>query len=176
MVLGCTVICNVLNFGRYFLERSRYYDAEVKIQAALGVHGLARAKSSLHLASTHRVHAAIAFERGKSDEAVQHVNLQMEQLELRWTVQGEALKESGLLDRAPDASPLCPWGFGIPPDKFVVLPFRSVVSFGWKLYLNTPTDKGQKYLQYLHQASLCFSTVLKDLTDAVNDNEQKHTQ
>ena len=144
----------------------RYYDAEVKIQAALGVHELAPGKSSLHNASIYRVHAAIAFECRKPDEAAQHLNLQIQQLELRWTVQGEALKKSGLLDRAPDAVALSPWGLDVPPGNFVVLPFRSVRSFGWKLYLNAQDENDPKYRHYLYQAALCFSTALEDCKSA----------
>ena len=151
------------------MERSRCYDAEVKIQAALGVHGLARGKSSLHHASLHRVHAAIALERGKANEAEQYVNLQMEQLELCGTEQGEALKKSGLLDKAPDAAAFSPWGLDAPPGIFVVLPFRSVCTFGWKLYLSAQDERDPKYGQYLYQAALCFSSALKDCKSAHNE-------
>lgn len=123
-------------------------------------------KSPLHHANIHRVHAAIAFERGSRDEAAQHVRLQLQRSEPYWTSQGEALKNSGLLDRAPDAVAVSPWGLDIPPGNFVVLPFRSVFSFGWKLYSSAQDEKDPKYAEYLDQAALCFSTVLKDRTSA----------
>lgn len=157
----------------YFLERSRYYDAEVKIQAALGVYELARGKSPLHYASIHRVHAAIALERGKADEAAEYVNLQMEQLELRWLQQGEDLKESGLLDSAPDSVTMSPWGLDVPPGKFAVLPFRSLCGLGWKLYLSAQSEKDLRYPKCLSQAALCFSTVLEDRKDVVVEREQR---
>ncbi len=160
--------------NRYYLERSRCHDAEVKIQAALGVYGLARGKSPLHHASIYRVHAAIALARGKSEEAAQHVKLQMEQLELRWTEQEQMLKESGLLDRAPDAVAISPWGLDVPPGKFVVLPFRSVCSFGWKIYLNAFNEKDPKIAQWLDQAQLCFSTLLRDRISADTGAGQMH--
>lgn len=119
--------------------------------------------STLHLASIRRVHAAIALERGRADEAEVYVNRQIVQLNLLHTEQGEALRKSGLLDRAPDAVALTPWGLEVPPGPFLVLPFRSVCSLGWKLYLNADDEKDPMYAQCLHQAKLCFSTALKDL-------------
>lgn len=54
-------------------------------------------ESSLHHASIFRVHAAIALERGRSEEAAQHVNIQRGQLELRGTEQRAALKKANSL-------------------------------------------------------------------------------
>ena len=161
-----------LSLDRYHFERSSYSDAEIKIQGALGVYELAQGKSPLHHASLHRVHAAIALERGKSDEAAQYVHLQMEQLQLRWLQQGEDLRQSGLLDRAPDAVALSPWGLDVPPGKLAVLPFRSVCSFGWKLYLSAKNGKDPRYLKYLNQAALCFLTALEDRKGVVDESEQ----
>lgn len=167
---------DALTPSRYYLERSKCEDAEAKIQAAFGVCGLARAKSSLHHASIRRVHAAIALERGRADEAAQFVNLQLEQLDLHYTEQGEALKKSGLLDRAPDAVAQTPWGLEVPPGYFLVLPFRSVCSFGWKLYLSAQDEKDPKYAQCLYQAQLCFSTALKDHESAHNGTGQMYSR
>lgn len=158
------------------MERSRYYDAEVKIQAALGVHELMWGKSRAHHASIYRVRAAIAIERGKPDEAAQYVDRQMEQLGLRWTVQGEELRQSGLLDRAPDAVPISPWGLDVPSGNLVVLPFRSICSFGWHLYLNAQDEKDPKYAQYLYEAELCFSTALKDSISAHDQMGQMNSR
>lgn len=126
------------------------------------MYGFARAKSSLHHASIYRVHAAIALERRRLEEAAQYVNLQMTHLELHWRTEGYALEKSGLLDRAPDGVALSPWGLDVPPGNFVVLPFRSICSFGWKLYLHAQDENDPMYAQYLQQAELCFSTALDD--------------
>lgn len=120
------------------------------------------------------MHAAIALERGKSDEAAQYVDLQMEQLQLRWLQQGEDLKESGLLDRAPDAVALSPWDLDIPPGKFAVLPFHSVCSFGWKLYLSAQNENDMKYPKYLKQAAHCFWTVLEDRKHFDDESEHRN--
>ena len=82
------------------------------------------------------------------------------------------MQKSGLLDRAPDAVALTPWGLEIPPGYFLVLPFRSVCSFGWKLYLSAQDEKDPEYAQCLYQAQLCFSTALKDLESAHNGTGQ----
>lgn len=176
-------VCATITFAQllveaswYYMERSRYYDAEVKIQAALGVHELMWGKSRAHHASIYRVHAAIAIERGKPDEAAEYVDRQMEQLGLRWTVQGEELKQSGLLDRAPDAVPISPWGLDVPSGNLVVLPFRSICSFGWQLYLNAQDEKDPKYAQYLYEAELCFSTALKDSISAHDQMGQMNSR
>ena len=151
----------MLKFSRYYLERSNYHDAEVKIDSALGVYELGKANPSLHLASIYRVHAAIAFESEKSDEVARYVNMQMELLELHGTPQGDTLKKRGLLDCAPDAvSPS--WDHGVPPGKFIVLPFRSICSFGFKLYLGAQDEKDHQYPLYLHHAETCFSAALQD--------------
>ena len=136
----------------------------MKIEAALGVYRLARTESSLHHASIYRVHAAIALERRRLDEAAQYVKMQMIQLELHGKEEGYALEKSGLFDRAPDGVGLSPWGLDVPPGNFVVLPFRSIRSFGWKLYLHAQDERDPKYAQYLQQAELCFSTALRDRT------------
>ena len=122
------------------------------------------------------MHAAIALERGRADEAEQYVNLAMEQLDVHFTEQGAALKESGLLDRALNAVALTPWGLDVPPGYFLVLPFRSVCSFGWKLYLSAQDEKDPKYALCLYQAQLCFSTALKDLESAHNGTGQMYSR
>ena len=155
----------MLSLSRYYLERSNYHDAEVKIDSALGVYDLGKANSSLHLASIYRAHAAIASESGKPDEVAKYVNMQMELLELYDTPQGDALKERGLLGCAPDAvSPS--WDHGVPPGKFIVLPFRSICSFGFKLYLSAQDEKDQQYPLYLRHAETCFSATLQDYKNA----------
>lgn len=121
--------------SRYYLERYRCHDAEAKIKAALGVCKLVPAMSTLHVASIRRVYAAITLEGGRADEAVVYVVRQVVELAIVHTEQGETLRKSGLLDRAPDAVALTPWGLEVPAGRFVVLPFRSICSFGWKLYL-----------------------------------------
>ena len=138
----------------------------MKIEAALGVLELARGQSFFHHANIYRVHAAIAVERGRIDEAAQYCEIQIGMLGLQWTDQGAALKGSGLLDRAPDSVTLSPWGLDVTPGKFAVRPFRSVCSFGWKLYLSAQDEQEPEYAQCLYQAALCFSTALKDSTSA----------
>ena len=151
----------MLSPSRYYLERLNYQDAMVKIESALGVYELGKANSSLHLASIYRVHAAIAYERGKSDEAAKYVSMQVELLQLYGTPQGDALKERRLLDCAPDGiTPL--WDHDVPPGNFVVLPFRSICSFGFKLYLRAQDEKDQQYPLYLNYAETCFSAALQD--------------
>ena len=166
---------NLLILSRYHWERSRHCDAEATLQAALGVCGHPQRKSppsSLYIASIHRIHAAIAIERGNAVEAAQHVGSQLQQLAILGTSQREALKKSGLLDRAPDSVALSSWGLDLPPGNSVVLPFRSVCSFGWKLYeysqcLDTRDEEDAKLAQtLLRQAARCFSTVLHDRTSA----------
>ena len=137
----------------------------VKIESALGVYELGEADSSLHLASIYRVHAAIASESGKSDEAAKYVNMQMELLELYDTPQGDTLKERGLLDCAPDAISPC-WDHGVPPGNFVVLPLRSICNFGFRLYLSAQDEKDQQYPLYLRHAETCFSAALQDCKNA----------
>lgn len=155
----------MLSHSRYYLERSNYNDAVVKIESALGVYELGKANSSLHLASIYRVHAAIASERGKPDEAARYVGMQVELLQLYDMPQGDALKERGLLDSAPDAiSPS--WDHDVPPGNFVVLPFRSICRFGFKLYLIAQDEKDQQYPLYLRYAETCFSAALRDCKDA----------
>lgn len=167
---------NLLNFSRYSLERSRYYDANVKIQSALGVYELGNATSSLHYASIYRVHAAVALECGKSDEAAQYVKLQMEQLTVQETPQGDAF---GLFDRAPDAVSLSSWDldvYQLNPAVFVVLPFRSIRRFGWKLYLSAQDEKDPKHAQVLRQAELCFSAALQDCKNARMETPRMNSQ
>ena len=156
----------MLSVGRYYIERSRYRDAEVKIESALGVYELARKNSSFHYASICRVHAAVALENGKFDEAARYVTLQLEELGLHGTAQGEALRKSGLLDRTPDTISLSLWQHGVPPGMFVVLPFRSICNFGFKLYLIAYNEEDQQYPQILYQAEICFSTALKECQKA----------
>ena len=153
----------MLTLSRYHLERSRCDDAEIKIESALGVCELGRASSSLHHASIHRVYAAIAFESGRLDEATEFVNEQLQQLELHNTAQGNALKRSGLLDRTPDA---LTFSSNLPPGIFVVLPFRSICNFGFRLYLMADDEKALQYPTYLQHAEICFSTALKDCKNA----------
>lgn len=160
--LGSTVIGKSLSLSRYYFERSRYYDAEIKIESALGVYELGRARSSLHHASIYRVRAAIALESGKFDEAAKYVNNQVELLGLHHTPQGDVLKESGLLDRRPDAISPPSQVHDVHPGVFVVLPFRSICSFGHKLYFSASDVKDERYPIYLHHAETCFTTALKD--------------
>lgn len=160
--LESTVIRNSLSLSRYYFERARYHDAEIKIESALGVYELGRARSSLHHASIYRVHAAIALESGKFDEAAKYVNTQLELLGLHHTPQGDVLKESGLLDRRPDAISPPSEIHDVDPGIFVVLPFRSICSFGHKLYFSANDVKDERYPIYLYHAENCFSTALKD--------------
>lgn len=159
---GSTGIENSLRLNRYYFERARYYDAEIKILSALGVYELGRARSSLHHASIYRVHAAIALESGKFDEAAKYVDTQVELLDLHHTAQGDVLKGSGLLDRRPDAISPPSQIHDVDPGVFVVLPFRSICSFGHKLYFSANDVKDERYPIYLHHAEMCFSTALKD--------------
>ena len=159
----------MLSLNRYYFERSRYHDAEIKIKAAFGVYELGQAKSSLHHASIYRVHAAIALENGKLDEAAKYVNMQLELLGLHGTPEGEALMESGLLDRAPDAMSPSSWEYDVPYGAFVVLPFHSICRFGFNLYLTAHDVKDQQYPQYLRHAEICFLTALTDLKTARMD-------
>ena len=131
------------------------------MESALGVYEFGQANSAMHLASIYRVHTAIAHETGRVDDAVRYRNTQLETLGLWQTPQGDVLKESGLLDQTPDIIPPS-WTPSEPPGVFVVLPFRSICSFGYKLYSNVQDEKDEKYLQYLHQAEICFSTALAD--------------
>ena len=111
------------------------------------------------------MHAAIAYENGKADEAAKYVSMQLKLLELYRTPQGDALKERGLFDYAPDAiSPS--WHHGVPPGIFVVLPFRSICNFGFKLYLSAQDEEDQQYPLYLRHAETCFSTALQDCKHA----------
>ena len=160
------VLWYLLNFSRYYYERSRYHDAERKIESALGVYEVGQTKSSLHHASIYRVHAAIAHERGRVEEAAKYVDLQVELLGLHYTAQGDALKKSGLLDHAPDGICLFSWVCDVPPGIFVVLPFRSVCNFGFKLYLSAQDEKDQSHHLYLIHAEACFSAALKDCINA----------
>ena len=142
-----------------------YHDAEIKIESALGVYELGKANSSLHLASIYRVHAAMHSESGNTDEAAKFVKLQLEVLELYGTPQGDALEERGLLDAAPDAVSLS-WDQGVPPGNFVVLPFRSICNFGFRLYLSAQDEKDQQYPLYLHHAEICFLAAMQDCKNA----------
>ena len=155
----------LLSLSRYYLERTNYHDAEIKIESALGVYELGQANSSLHLASIYRVHAAINSESGKCDDAAKYVKMQLELLELYGTPQGDALEERGLLDGAPDAiSPS--WDLGVPPGNFVVLPFRSICNFGFRLYLSAQDEKDQQYPLYLRHAEICFLAAMQDCKHA----------
>ena len=89
--------------------------------------------------------------------------MQVKQLELHDTAQGNALKKSGLLDRTPDA---LTFSSDLPPGIFVVLPFRSICNFGFKLYLIAHDEKDLEYPTYLHHAEICFSKALKDCKNA----------
>lgn len=166
----------LLNFSRYYYERSKYHDAEGKIESALGVYDLGQTKSSLHRASIYRVHAAIAHESRRFEEAAKYVDLQVEQLELHNTAQGHALKESGLLEWAPDAICLFSWVCDVPPGIFVILPFRSVCKFGFKLYLSAQDEKDQNYHLCLSHAETCFSATLKDCINAPTKTTRMHSR
>lgn len=160
--LGSMLIEKSLSLSRYFFERSKYHDAEMKIISALGVYEVGSARSSLHHASMYRVHAAIALESGKFDEAAKYVDTQLELLGLRQTPQGDALKQSGLLDRRPDAIFSPSQIHDVYPGVFVVLPFRSVCSFGHKLYFSANDELDEQYSIYLYHAEMCFSAALKE--------------
>lgn len=77
----------------------------------------------------------------------------MEKLELNWTVQGEALKRSGPLNRTLDAVAVSPWGLDVPPTKHVMLPSRPVCNYGWQLYFKSRDDTDRKYAHDLYQAA-----------------------
>lgn len=97
--------------------------------------------------------------------------MQLELLELSGTPQGDALKERGLLDRAPDAiSPS--WDLGVPPGNFVVLPFRSICNFGFRLYFSAQDEKDEHYPLYLYHAETCFSAALQDCKHAYTKTTQ----
>ena len=132
------------------------------IKTALGVYSLGKEKSSLHLATMYRVRAAIAYEGERLYEAAGYVEEQLKLLELRHTVQGEALKESGLLDRAPDAFSPSSWNNNVHLGDVVVLPFCSTCSIGLQLYLNAQDKNDQLYGEYLEQAGICFKKALGD--------------
>ena len=108
----------------------------------------------------------------KEGEAAMYAGWQLQQLDLQWTEQGDALRKSGLLDKGPDAVAVSPWGFDIPPGDFVMLPFRSVSSFGWKLYLCADDAKDPMYTQYLYQADVCFRAVYDDCRIAHTQTKQ----
>ena len=167
---------DLLKTSRYYFERSRYDDAQIKIQAALGVHELTRWKSWLHYASIYRVYAAIAMECRKDGEAARYADWQLQQLDLQWTKQGEALRKSGLLDKAPDAVAVSPWGVELPPGNFVVLPFRSLTNFGWKFYLLAEDEQDPMYARYLYQADLCFTAVYEDCRIAHTQTQQMRSR
>ena len=163
---------DLLRASRYYFERSRFDDAQSKIQAALGVHEMTRWKSSIHYASIYRIYAAIAMECRKEGEAAMYAGWQLQQLDLQWTEQGEVLRKSGLLDKGPDAVAVSPWGFDIPPGDFVMLPFRSVFSFGWKFYLCADDERDPMYREYLYQADDCFRAVYTDCRIAHTQTQQ----
>ena len=108
----------------------------------------------------------------KDGEAARYADRQLQQLELQWTEQGEALRKSGLLDKAPDAVAVSTWGVGLPPGKFVVLPFRSVSNYGWKFYLLAEDVADPMYMRFLYQAELCFKAVYEDCRLAHSQTKQ----
>ena len=97
---------------------------------------------------------------------------QLQQLDLQWKEQGEVLRKSGLLDKAPDAVAVSPWVFEIPPGDFVMLPFRSVANFGWKFYLLADDEKDPMYTWYLYQADDCFTPIYEDCRIAHAQTQQ----